>query len=194
MFAACYDAVFAPLERLGLRRWRARLIAQARGRVLEVGGGTGLNLAHYPGDTPLVFTEFDPGMLARARRRVAPARAVFALADARRLPFADHSFDTVVATLAFCTIPEPERALAEVRRVLRPDGVFLLLEHVRTPRPSVARLQDWLTPVWKHLADGCHLNRRTLELAQQQGFTLRSVQTGLDGWLVMASLTPAEER
>jgi ubiquinone/menaquinone biosynthesis C-methylase UbiE len=189
MFPFFYDAVLAPLERLGLRRWRAQLIAAAHGRVLEIGGGTGLNLPHYPADTRLVFTEFDPAMLARARSRgTSAASADFVAADAQRLPFADGRFDTVVATLAFCTIPSPGTALDEVRRVLRPGGLFLLLEHVRTPRAWMARVQDWCTPVWKHLAHGCHLNRRPLEMARERGFAIGPVRTGLDGWLIAAEL------
>ena len=190
MFPFFYDSVLAPLERLGLRRSRTRLIATASGRVLEIGGGTGLNLPHYPPDVHLVFTEFDSRMLTRARRRADPSRSIaFVAADAQRIPFADACFDTVVATLAFCTIPAPAVAFAEVRRVLKPEGRLLLLEHVRTPRAAIARLQDWGTPVWKHLAHGCHLNRRPLELAQEQGFRAASMRTGLDGWLIAAELT-----
>jgi ubiquinone/menaquinone biosynthesis C-methylase UbiE len=189
MFPFFYDAALAPLERLGLRAWRARLLAGARGDVLEIGGGTGLNLPHYPAEARITFTEFETPMLARARRRVeATQRVAFVAADAQRLPFADACFDTVVATLAFCTIPRPESAFAEVHRVLRPNGRLLLLEHVRTPRGWVARLQDWCTPLWKPLAHGCHLNRRPLELAEQLGFRVAEVRLGLDGWLIAAEL------
>jgi ubiquinone/menaquinone biosynthesis C-methylase UbiE len=190
MFPALYDAALAPLERLGLRRWRAELLAQARGDVLEIGGGTGLNLPHYRPDVRLVLTEYDRAMLDRARRRHGPAPGSIALvaADAMRLPCADTRFDTVVATLTFCTIPDPRRAFAEVTRVLRPGGIVLLLEHVRTPRAPVARLQDWMTPLWKHLAHGCHLNRQPLELARAQGFKIETLHPGLDGWLIAARL------
>ena len=157
--------------------------------MLEIGGGTGLNLPHYPAETRIVFTEFDAKMLTRARRRAdASGNVTFLAADAQRLPFTNACFDTVVATLAFCTIPAPAVAFAEVRRVLRPEGRFLLLEHVRTPRASIARLQDWGTPIWKHLAHGCHLNRQPLEVAREQGFDVASVRTGLDGWLITAEL------
>jgi ubiquinone/menaquinone biosynthesis C-methylase UbiE len=179
---------------LGLGRWRAQLVEAATGTVLEVGAGTGRNLPHYRRARRIVLTDPDAAMLARTQRRLSgcccPVEVV--VADAQRLPFADRSFDEVVATLVFCTIPVPQAAYAEVRRVLRPGGVFRLLEHVRTPRSWIARMQDLLTPVWKRLAHGCHLNRCSLETARAQGFKPRAVRTGLDGWLVAAELVPGD--
>jgi ubiquinone/menaquinone biosynthesis C-methylase UbiE len=190
MFPFLYDASLALPERLGLRRLRQEVIESTSGAVLEIGGGTGLNLPLYPAHVRLILTEPDVAMLARARLRLASTRCSVELvaADAQRLPFADGVFDHAVATLAFCTIPDPVKAFAEVRRVLRPGGLLHLLEHVRTPRSWVASLQDMSTPLWKHLAHGCHLNRRTLETALAQGFTTRSVKTRLDGWLLSAEL------
>jgi ubiquinone/menaquinone biosynthesis C-methylase UbiE len=189
MIPLLYDLGLAPLERLGLSGWRRQVVPAARGRVLEVGGGTGLNLGWYAPEADLVFTEPDLAMLRRASRRATTAgRVEFLAADAQRLPFTEESFDSAVATLTFCTIADPAAAFAEVGRVLKRDGVLFLLEHVRTPRHWVARLQDTFTPIWKHLAHGCHLNRPTLELAQERGFTVRSLRTGLDGWLIAAEL------
>jgi ubiquinone/menaquinone biosynthesis C-methylase UbiE len=190
MFPSLYDAVLAPLEGLGLRRWRQRVVAPASGQVLEIGAGTGLNLAHYRQATDIVLSEPDRAMLSGARARIARSHwdVHLVAADAEALPFPSGSFDTVVATLVFCTIPHPEAAFAEVRRVLRPGGTLRLLEHVRTPRRWVARLQDSLTPLWKHLANGCHLNRCSLRTAQEQGFLPVNVRTGLDGWLIAAEL------
>lgn len=196
MFAKIYDGVLACFESLGLGPWRARLAARARGRVLEIGAGTGLNLRYLREATSVVLTEPDRQMLARASARAARIRCPvsYVAARAEALPFAAGSFDTVVATLVFCTVSRPEDAFREVRRVLRPSGRLLLLEHVRTPRMWMARVQDLATPFWKRLARGCHLNRPSLELAIAGGFLPTATRHGLDGWLVSAELKLEEER
>lgn len=177
LFAALYDVCMAPSEALGLRRMRRRLLAHARGRVLELGAGTGANLPLYPDGAHVVATEPDARMARRARSPAGKATAPMelALADAQALPFADASFDTVVGTLVFCTIPEPLLALGEVQRVLRPGGRLLLLEHVRW-ESGFGRLQDAVAPLWTRFAGGCHPNRRTLELVRLAGFTVEGVR------------------
>lgn len=97
-------------------------------------------------------------------------------ASAEQLPFPNNSFDTVVGTLVFCTIPYPEQALGEIRRVCKSEGQILLFEHVRLDHPFYGRLQDWLTPFWKKLCDGCHLNRNTLSIIEKAGFTITHVK------------------
>lgn len=197
MFPLAYDLILAPWERLGLRRWRADVVASATGHVLEIGSGTGRNLPYYRQANCIVLTDPDPAMLARARQRMAcaPCPVQLVAADAQRLPFDTSRFDTVVSTLTFCTIPQPDRAFDEVRRVLKPGGTLRFFEHVRTPRHWVARFQDAATPVWRCLARGCHLNRQTLETAQAHGFVLDNVRYGLDGWLLAAELhTPVHEK
>jgi ubiquinone/menaquinone biosynthesis C-methylase UbiE len=165
LFAALYDrVVIAGPERAGLREMRAELLAAARGRVLELGAGTGLNLAHY-GDqvTELVLTEPDPHMARRLRDRAAeiqiPSEVVEA--GAEQLPFGDDSFDTVVGTLVLCTVEDPPRAVAEAARLLKPDGRLLLIEHVRADDPRRARWQDRFERPWGWLGAGCHPNRAT---------------------------------
>jgi len=165
LFAALYDrVVIAGPERAGLREMRAELLASARGRVLELGAGTGLNLAHY-GDsvTDLVLTEPDPHMAKRLRARAAeiqiPSEVVEA--GAEQLPFDDRSFDTVVATLVLCTVGDPPRAVAEAARLLKPDGQLLLIEHVRADDPRRARWQDRFERPWAWVGAGCHPNRAT---------------------------------
>lgn len=170
-----YDAVMALPERLlGLAEQRRRTLEPARGRVLEVGAGTGLNLTHYPPVDAVVTVEPDPFMLRRARPRheaVAPAFPVEVVrATAEDLPFDDDSFDTVVFCLVLCTVARPRRAVEEARRVLRPDGQLLLLEHVRSPRPAVRWLQHAATPAWRHAAGGCHLDRMTDVTVASAGF------------------------
>lgn len=169
--ALLYDAVMTPVGWLGLDRARRRLVSGLSGHVLEVGTGTGLLLpAHPPSATSLVAIDIDPDLLARARARRPGVSLV--LADVQQLPFPDASFDAVVACLVFCTVADPARGLAEIRRVLRPGGQLRLLEHVRSSHPTVARLQDRLTPAWSHLAMGCQLNRDTVPLVEASGFRI----------------------
>lgn len=152
---------------------RRGLLASAAGEVLELGAGTGLNLPHYPEDLDrLVLAEPEEHMARRLRKRLdrlgrrgEPVRAA-----AEALPFDDASFDTVVSTLVLCTVEDPGRALAEIRRVLRPEGVLLFLEHVRADDPRLARWQDRLHSPWRSFADGCNCNRPTHELLRGAQF------------------------
>lgn len=172
--SALYDRVMAPAERACLVAWRQQLLAPLAGRVLEIGAGTGANLPHYPhGLEELVVTEPDRHMRAKldraASRSLKPPRIVDASADS--LPFADGSFDAVVATLVLCTVRAPERVLAEVFRVLKPGGKLVFLEHVAAePHSTRFVWQRRIDPVWKHLAGGCRVTRRTLEAIEATGF------------------------
>ncbi|HZH16697.1 MAG TPA: class I SAM-dependent methyltransferase [Archangium sp.] len=176
--ALLYDAVMVPAGWFGLNRARQRLVAGLSGQVLEVGTGTGLLLPAHPPGVSTTAIDIDPGLLARARLR--HPGVTLLQADVQQLPFPDGSFDAVVACLVFCTVADPARGLSEIRRVLRPSGQLRLLEHVRSPHPTVARLQDRLTPAWSHLAMGCQLNRDTVSLVQSSGFriTHRSQRLG----------------
>jgi SAM-dependent methyltransferase len=153
-------------ERLGMARLRHELLADARGAVLEIGAGTGLNLPHYPaGLDELVLTEPGPRIGARIDLSHAPdgvpARLVHAAAE--QLPFADASFDTVVSTLVLCTVSDPDRAVSEIRRVLRPGGQLLFLEHVRAAAGWRRRLQRRAVRPWSAFADGCRCDRPTVQ-------------------------------
>lgn len=164
-FASVYDRFMARSEAAGLADLRRAVLAQAEGRALELGAGTGHNLTHYPAAvTEVILTEPSEAMAKRLRRRAAkaplPARVV--VAPAERLPVDDASVDTVVGTLVLCTVDDPERALAEVARVLRPGGRLLFLEHVRSAEPGLARWQDRLERPWHAIGAGCHPNRDTL--------------------------------
>ena len=144
---------------------RRKLLEPAEGRVLEVGAGTGFNLPHYPsGVGDLTLTDGLDGMLSRAARRAARVgrEVVTTKASVESLPFEDGSFDTVVASLLLCSVGSQDRALAEIRRVLRPGGRYLFLEHVRSEDPKVARRQDRLEGLWAVIGFGCHPNRETL--------------------------------
>jgi ubiquinone/menaquinone biosynthesis C-methylase UbiE len=177
--AALYDAFGRRFERkVGARLRRAEL-APSRGRVLEIGAGTGANLPHYPdGLDELVVTEPDTAMLKRLRRRAAERgrEASVVQASAQALPFNDASFDTVVATVVLCSVPSQAEALREVRRVLRPGGQFLFAEHVRADDPRRARRQDRLDRPWSFVASGCHPNRDTLAAIEAAGFQVQELE------------------
>jgi ubiquinone/menaquinone biosynthesis C-methylase UbiE len=177
-FAATYDRQMKRSEKAGLTALRARLLAQAGGRVLEIGGGTGANLAHYgPAVDSLTVTEPEVPMLKRLERRAraeAPQTIVLR-APAEDLPFEDGTFDVVVSTLVLCGVGDQPRAVREIRRVLRSEGRFLFLEHGRSTDPKVAKKQDrmnWLN----RLVVCCDCNRPTLDTIKDAGFSVTSLE------------------
>lgn len=181
LFAAIYDPFMRGAEHACLAGWRAELLGHARGEVLEIGAGTGANVPFYTtAVTRLLLTEPDRDMLARLRSRLGLARteraeALDAPADA--LPFGDASFDAVVSTLVLCSVADVSRVLAEVRRVLRPGGCLLFLEHVAADdRPGRLAWQRRLEPWWRRISGNCHLTRRTGEAIREAGFTVEREQ------------------
>jgi ubiquinone/menaquinone biosynthesis C-methylase UbiE len=179
-----YDPVLWLGERRGMARRRRELLAAASGRVLEIGAGTGLNLPHYPDAVEeLVLSEPDEAM-ARVLERRSGGRVV--RAPAERLPFPDESFETVVSTLVLCTVDEPARAIAEIRRVLHPGGRLLFIEHLRADSVRWARWQDRLERPWAAFAAGCRANRRTLELLDAGGLRIRGLRR--ESWRGMPPL------
>ncbi|HVS27999.1 MAG TPA: class I SAM-dependent methyltransferase [Solirubrobacteraceae bacterium] len=179
VFAAGYDRLLDGAERAGLREQRRRLLGAAAGRVIEVGAGTGLNLALYPDAvSELILTEPEEPMAKRLERRLISVgrNAEVVRAPAERLPFADDSFDYAVSTLVLCTVSDPDRALAELRRVLKPDGRLLFIEHVRAQAAGTARWQDRLHPLWLRIGHGCHCNRSTLEAIEAAHFQRADVE------------------
>ena len=179
VFAWCYARFAQAGERAGFADRRRDLLARARGRVLEIGAGTGLNFPHYQeGVTEVVATEPDPNMLRHAREAAptAPVPVRVLRAPAERLPFADGEFDVAVSTLVVCGVTDPDKALGELRRVLRPAGSLLFLEHVRSDRPRLARWQDRLERPWGWVAAGCHPNRDAVGAIERAGFTVERVK------------------
>ncbi len=171
VFAAVYDRMAAPMERAVIGPIRTELVASLTGRVLDVGAGTGANLRHFRGADAVVAAEPDPAMRRRLTARLGEARVPVEIADAgaEELPFPDASFDAVVFTLVLCSVADPGRALAEARRVLRPDGRFVALEHVRGAGRH-ARWQERIDPVWTRLMAGCHVDRDTGAAIRSAGF------------------------
>ncbi|MGH3254282.1 MAG: class I SAM-dependent methyltransferase [Streptosporangiaceae bacterium] len=174
VFAALYDRMTGPLEQGVLGERRAGLLADLRGQVLDVGAGTGANLPHFRAASRVVAAEPDPAMRRRLAAKLAgapvPAELTSDAAEALRQP--DASFDAVVFTQVLCTVTDLDRALAEARRVLRPGGQLIVLEHVRG-NGSLARWQDRLTPLWSRLIPGCHLGRDTAAAIERAGFTIQ---------------------
>jgi ubiquinone/menaquinone biosynthesis C-methylase UbiE len=175
-----YDVATRRFERRHGAALRARVLAPARGRVIEIGAGTGANLPHYPPPVrEILAAEPAPGMRRRLRRRTAAdPRAHAVVARAEALPFADRTFDTAVTTLALCTVDDPDAALRELRRVLVPGGRLLFLEHVRADDPRLARRQDRLARPWGVVAGGCRPNRDTLASIIAAGFVVQRVERG----------------
>ena len=165
--ATIYEPILWLGERRGMARRRARLLANARGRVLEIGAGTGLNLRHYPaaGIEELVLAEPATAMAAKIdlSRFSGEAPVSVVNAPAERLPFPADSFDTVVSTMVLCTVADPERSLAEISRVLRPGGRLLFCEHVESDGRVLGAAQRRLAGPWAAFAEGCRCDRRTVE-------------------------------
>src|SRR3954463_8603228 len=171
--AVLYDPFLWLSEIAGMRRRRRTLVADAHGFVVEIGAGTGLNTAHYSDAVDeLVLTEPEPGMRLKLARRLERRGRTARISDAsaQRLPFADASVDTVVATLVLCTVEDPESALREIARILRPDGQLLFIEHVRASSRFLAKCQDYLFEPWRRFACGCCCNRPTVDLMRACGF------------------------
>ncbi|CAN5627288.1 class I SAM-dependent methyltransferase [soil metagenome] len=184
LLAPIYDRMVAPAEDACFRDWRHELLSGLRGDVLEIGAGTGANIEHYPATVDrVVFTEPDPGMRRRLDDKLAAAGDAFGPGasevftdSADHLSFADASFDAVVGTLVLCTVADPAAALAEVRRVLRPGGRLVFLEHVAAEdRPDRLRWQRRLDPIWKRVVGGCRLTRRTAAEIEAAGFSIGAI-------------------
>jgi ubiquinone/menaquinone biosynthesis C-methylase UbiE len=173
IFARLYDRMLARTEAAGLSAYREALLGTATGDVLEIGAGTGANLLYYKaGVRSLTLTEPEKPMVGQLEKHIEERRpdAKLLRAPAEDLPFNDDSFDTVVSTLVLCTVDDQPRAIRELRRVLRPDGRLLFIEHVRSDEDKLARLQDRMMPINRAIGHGCHCNRPTLQTIREAGF------------------------
>ena len=164
-----------------LRAYRERVLSAAQGRVLEVGIGSGLNLPFYGARvTQLVGIEPTPRLMEMTREATMQQQLSVELirGSAQSIPFPDRQFDTIVTTWTLCSIPEVSQALREMRRVMKPTGRLLFAEHGRACEENVRKWQDRLTPIWKCIGGGCHLNRPIGELIEAAGFRIEHLQTG----------------
>lgn len=188
LFAKGYDFFMSPLEKEQFRRIRKELLSKATGQVLEIGSGTGINFPLYRNVEKVIATEPSLDMIERSQLKhqqsVVPIEIVQASAEA--LPFVDNSFDTVVATLVFCTIPNPDKAIQELIRVCKPGGRILLFEHVKLGNGLLGWLQELLTPAWKKICDGCCLNRDTLALLKGKELTITEAKSFYKGLFLYA--------
>lgn len=182
LFAAVLD-FSSRHESRGERAARRAVVSEVRGRVLEIGVGVGANWSFLPPEVTYTGIDPDPFMIERARRHASEGGLTLELVQvgAEDMPFEDAAFDTVFTTLTFCTVADVPRALAEVRRVLRPGGEFRFWEHVRPEGRVRGRLADVVTPAWKAVGAGCHPNRRTAEAFAAAGFVVKQLTPGAIG-------------
>jgi ubiquinone/menaquinone biosynthesis C-methylase UbiE len=183
IFARVYDRGMAATEAAGLGDRRAALLARASGTVVEIGAGTGVNLTRYPDAvSEVVLVEPEGPMLAKLKARVSgssdSARARVVQAPAESIPLPDAFADVAVSTLVLCTVDDPTAALSELRRVLKPGGRLLFIEHVRSDDTSAAHKQDRWEPYWRRFGHGCRCNRPTLDSIRAAGFAVEQVEHG----------------
>jgi len=173
-----YETIMARADAAGLAEQRAALVRGLRGRVLEIGAGTGLMLPYYGSDVELTALEPDESFLARARAKAGAAKCAVRIVagSALDLPFDAESFDAIVSCLVLCSVDDPAKALAEIARVARPGASLRLIEHVRSPRAVAGALMRVFDPVWVALnGQGCHMNRDTEQALARAGFVLDAV-------------------
>ena len=177
--AALYDFIMKGPEAAGLTDWRRELLAHAQGRILEIGPGTGVNLPLYPRSAEdLVALEPNTAMAERMDQRTYAGSGDVRIVEgyAHDIPFEDESFDTVVTTLVLCSVRDPVETLRELKRVLRPRGQLLYLEHVAAPEQGLRKWQDRVDPIWNRITGDCHLNRRTTEHLVAAGFEVEELE------------------
>jgi ubiquinone/menaquinone biosynthesis C-methylase UbiE len=176
--AALYDRLTSPSEQRWLGEARRQLLSGLAGRVLEIGAGTGANFQHYPSQAQVTAIEPSVHFLKRARAKIATARASIELteADAQALPFANDTFGAAVATLVFCTVPDSNKALAEVKRVTRAGAPLLMIEHVKAKTLGTQLLQNLWNPCQNFIAGGCNVNRDTEAVVRDAGFQVEEIR------------------
>lgn len=185
-FARWYDFFMNPLEKGKFKTIRRDLLKHAEGSVLEIGSGTGINFPFYHSVERVTAIEPSQHMIQRSseKQRMAKVPIEVIKESAEKLPFPNDSFDTIIVTLVLCTIPNPEDAIQEMKRVCKPDGKILIFEHIQMDNSILAKLQDWLTPVWKKVCDGCCLNRNTVQTLEENGLEIIHQKSFFNGLFV----------
>ena len=180
--AAIYDRFMSGMERACGDAWRSDLLGALRGDILEIGAGTGVNLGHYHDVTRLVVAEPEPNMRKKLKAKIEslgerPAKSLEIVEwESERLPCADASFDAVVSTLVLCSVQDPTKSLAEIKRVLKPGGRLVFWEHVIAEKPNRLKWQRRVEPVWKRVFGNCHLCRDTAGAIEKAGFTIETIK------------------
>ncbi|ARF16456.1 class I SAM-dependent methyltransferase [Sporosarcina ureae] len=179
IFPTIYDIAMKPLEASRFKKVRTELVRNAQGEVLEIGSGTGINFPYYRQAKHVTAIEPNPEMSRKATRRGRNAHVPITLyeAKAESLLFADHTFDTVISTLVFCTIPNPRLALKEIQRVSKPGATIIFFEHVKMKQPTLAKAQEIVNPLWEKVCDGCQLNRDTLSMILDSGLYVEELES-----------------
>jgi ubiquinone/menaquinone biosynthesis C-methylase UbiE len=179
-FAQFYDRMVQGMEKTHFSAVRKILLPNIDGNLLEIGTGTGANIPYLPQGGKKIFLEYNPWMLRQALKKSLREQGEPLLGSSSALPFRDKSFDTVLVTLVLCSVGDLPMTVSEIARVLKPDGRVLILEHVKSEKMWMAALQRTITPIWKHLADGCHLDRdiggtlqKEFKKVEQRSFTLQ---------------------
>ncbi|APC47861.1 class I SAM-dependent methyltransferase [Virgibacillus halodenitrificans] len=191
LFARLYDPIMKPLEKIKFNSIRRELLSHATGQVLEIGSGTGVNFPYYKHVDCVDAIEPNQQMIQQAKKNIASTNVPITIYQARaeQLPFERSVFDSVVSTLVFCTIPDPLQALEEIKRVSKPGAPILFFEHVRMEQPLLAQAQDMLTPAWKNICDGCHLNRDIVSFLGQAGLQVECINPHYKGLFLMIKCT-----
>lgn len=166
-----YDLLESPMEIMSLREWRIDLIKELKGKVLEVGVGTGKNIEHYLNDVDITAIDFSEKMLERAKEKAEKyiKKVVLLQMDAQNMNFTDNTFDTVFTTCVYCSVPDPIKGLKEMRRVCKPNGQIIMIEHVRSEKKVLGLIMDILNPIVVNIY-GANINRRTIENIYRSGF------------------------
>lgn len=166
-----YDILESPMEMMALREWRINLMKELRGNVLEIGVGTGKNIEYYPEDITMTAIDFSEGMLKKAEGKAIKYKKNVTLLqmDAQEIKFPDNSFDTIFTTCVYCSVPDPIKGLKEMRRVCKPNGKIIMIEHVRSEKKILGRLMDILNPIVVNMY-GANINRKTVENIYESGF------------------------
>ena len=175
--ASFYDPLMGAMDMMIKSSDQGKLFSLVKGKVLEVGVGTGRNFSFYSSGIDITAIDYSPRMLEKARSKVHQARVPVTLLemDAQNMAFADQSFDTVVTACVFCSVPDAIKGLKEIRRVLKSDGRLVMLEHVRSENAALGKVMDWLNPAFVGIF-GSNINRRTVENVQAAGFTIERVE------------------
>lgn len=186
-FANWYDFVMNPLEKRKFKTIRKKLLTGAKGKVLEIGSGTGVNFPLYKGAESVIAIEPSPYMIEQSHSKLKMAAVPIEVlnASAEELPFKADTFDCVVATLVFCTIENGDKAIEEIKRVCKAGGRILLFEHVIMENRILSTLQDYVTPIWKKVAGGCCLNKDTVKLLTDHRLQIIKVEKYYNGLFLL---------